>query len=312
MTGTAIKVGTRGSALALAQSGMVADALAAASGRDVELVRIRTEGDANAGPLTSIGGTGVFVAAVRDALLAGRIDVAVHSMKDLPTAGPSGIRLAAVPVREDPVDVLCAAEDLTALSDLPEGARVGTGSPRRAAQLLRLRPDLLLLPVRGNVDTRLGMVSAGLMDGMILARAGLARLGRLDAARYSFSPEEMLPAPAQGALAVECRADADPALVAGLSTLGDEASMAATAAERAVLAELQAGCTAPVGALAAIADRTLTLRARVVAGDGSAALEVTVDAPYEGPAVEWAVELGRRAARDLLARGVTDLVGGLG
>jgi hydroxymethylbilane synthase len=309
MTVAVIRVGTRGSALALAQSGMVADALAVTSGRHVELVRIRTEGDVNAGPLSSIGGTGVFVTAVRDALLAGRIDVAVHSMKDLPTADPeaSGIRLAAVPMREDPADVLCSAVDL---ADLPVGARLGTGSPRRAAQLLRLRADLIVLPVRGNVDTRLGMVTAGLMDGVVLARAGLARLGRLAEVRHTFSPDELLPAPAQGALAVECRVDADPALAAALAGLDDRASRTAATAERALLAEMQAGCAAPIGALATVTAGTLTLRARVVAGDGSASLDVSVSAPDGSPAV--AVDLGRQAARDLLGRGAADLVCGLG
>jgi hydroxymethylbilane synthase len=306
MTGVPIRVGTRGSALALAQSGQVAAALAAASGAEVELVRIRTEGDSNSGPLTSIGGTGVFVTAVRDALLEGRIDVAVHSMKDLPTSDPAGIYLAAVPTREDPADVLCSA---VGLSDLPRSARVGTGSPRRAAQLLRLRPDVIVLPVRGNVDTRLGMVTAGLLDGVILARAGLSRIGRLDAARHEFSAEEMLPAPAQGALAVECRADADSGFVAAVAALDDPPSRVCVASERAVLAELQAGCAAPVGALATTADGMLLLHARVVAGDGSAALEITVSGPADGDA---GLDLGRQAAGELLARGAAELVGGLG
>lgn len=311
MTVAPIRVGTRGSVLALAQSRTIADALAAVSGRPVELVRIRTEGDVNTGPLAVIGGTGVFVTAVRDALLDNRIDVAVHSFKDLPTAAPDdlGVRVAAVPPRADPADVLCAE---VALAELPDGARVGTGSPRRAAQLLRLRPDLTVLPVRGNVDTRLDLVTSRLMDGVVLAHAGLARLGRIDAACHAFSPEEMLPAPAQGALAVECRSDlADDRLVAALDGLDDPASRAAAMAERALLSTLEAGCAAPVGALATMGDGRIVLRARVIAADGSAAVEATRDADTTGhpdAVLAAAITLGRQTAEELLARGAGALL----
>jgi hydroxymethylbilane synthase len=312
MTISAIRIGTRGSALAMAQSGLVAQELAAATGRPVELVRIRTEGDVNGGPLALIGGTGVFVTAVRDALLDNRIDVAVHSFKDLPTGDTAdlGIRIAAVPPREDPADVLCATADL---AELPAGARVGTGSPRRAAQLLRLRPDLTVLPVRGNVDTRLGLVTSGLMDGVVLARSGLARLGRIDAVRQAFSVDEMLPAPAQGALAVECRTDAaDDVLTAALATVDDPASRVAATAERALLVRLEAGCAAPVGALATVTDGSIGLRARVIAADGSAVVETTMWSPDHGETEAMlvaATALGGRAADELLARGAADLLG---
>jgi hydroxymethylbilane synthase len=312
MTTAPIRIGTRGSDLALAQSGLVAAELARTSGRAVELVRIRTEGDVNRGPLALIGGTGVFVTAVRDALLSNQIDVAVHSFKDLPTADTAeiGIRIAAVPPREDPADVLCATGDL---AELPAGARVGTGSPRRAAQLLRLRPDLTVLPVRGNVDTRLGLVSSGLMDGVVLARSGLARLGRIDAVRQAFSVDEMLPAPAQGALAVECRADTeDELLAAALAALDDPASRIAATAERALLVRLEAGCAAPVGALATVTDGSIGLRARVIAADGSAMLETTMWTPDHGPETTLladATTLGGTAADELLARGAADLLG---
>ncbi|WP_019135532.1 hydroxymethylbilane synthase, partial [Cellulomonas massiliensis] len=175
-----VRIGTRASALALTQTGHVADALARLGGFDVETVRVRTDGDRLTGSLTSLGGTGVFVTALREALLDGRCDVAVHSLKDLPTADPVGLTLGAVPPREDPRDALCARDGLT-LATLPPGARVGTGSPRRAAQLLAARPDLDVVDIRGNVDTRLGRVAPGDLDAVVLARAGLARLGRLDA-----------------------------------------------------------------------------------------------------------------------------------
>jgi hydroxymethylbilane synthase len=301
-----IRVGTRGSALALAQSSMVAAALSEASGRQTELVRIRTEGDANAGPLAVIGGTGVFVVAVREALLDGRIDVAVHSFKDLPTAEEPSRRvvLAAVPAREDPADALCAA---SMLADLALGAQVGTGSPRRSAQLRRLRPDLAVLPVRGNVDTRLSLVVSGRLDAVVLAKSGLGRLGRLDAVSQVFSPDEMLPAPAQGALAVETLADhPDDALIAALATLDDAASRAAATAERAVLGGLQAGCAAPIGALATVSGTSLALRARVIAADGRGCLDASETADVSG-----AAEAGRRVAETLLSLGAGDLVGAL-
>ncbi|MGI8590832.1 MAG: hydroxymethylbilane synthase [Nakamurella sp.] len=264
-----LRVGTRGSALALAQSGAIADQLSVAGGGTAELIRIRTQGDVNLGPLASIGGTGVFVIEVRSRLLAGEVDVVVHSLKDLPTAAAPGVALAAVPVREDPADALCARDGLT-LDTLPRGSTVGTGSPRRKAQLLRLRPDLEVRAVRGNVDTRLAMVSTGGLDAVVLAAAGLSRLGRSEAVTHRLGPEMMLPAPAQGALAVERRsADFNSSWYAtALADLDDSSTRAAVTAERSLLAALEAGCTAPVGAFAEIDGGQMTLTGAVISVDG--------------------------------------------
>lgn len=288
--GGAVRVGTRGSALALTQSGHVADALVSTGAlgeRAVELTRVRTEGDVTTAPLSSLGGTGVFVTALRDALLTGRCDVAVHSLKDLPTAPADGLVVAAVPVRANHRDALCARDGLT-IDTLPHGARVGTGSPRRAAQLLAARPDLEVVDIRGNVDTRLGRVpglgeradAPGDLDAVVLAAAGLARLGRLGAATELFEPDVMAPAPGQGALAVECRAaalgdgpDADPQLAAALAALDHLPTRLAVTAERELLAALEAGCAAPIGALGHIdPDGHLTLDAVVARVDGGAVL----------------------------------------
>ncbi len=298
-----IRIGTRGSALAVAQSQLIGERLAAATGRPFVLVHISTRGDRDRAPLAQIGGTGVFVTAVRDALLRGEVDVAVHSYKDLPTAPDPRIRLGAVPEREDPADVLCAGNDRT-LARLPSGARVGTGSPRRAAQVLRLRPDVQVVAIRGNVDTRLAAVDRGEVDAVVLARAGLARLGRLAAVTQSFAAVDLLPAPAQGALAVECRAD-DARMAATLGAIDDPPTRAATAAERALLAGLQAGCSAPVGALATVVERSLVLTARVISADGGQLREHRSRGP-----VDCAEELGASAANALLADGAGDLMTG--
>jgi hydroxymethylbilane synthase len=296
-----LRLGTRGSALALAQSGGVAATLIAA-GQDVELVEITTRGDVDPGAITQIGGTGVFVSALRDALLAGEVDFAVHSLKDLPTAPAEGLTLAAVPVREDPRDVLCSPAGLT-LGELPEGAKVGTGSPRRAAQLLALGLGLAVVPIRGNVDTRLKKAVDGEVDAVVLARAGLARLDRLDAVSEVLDPIQVLPAPGQGALAVECRTDSP---VADLLTnaLDDPATRACVLAERALLRALEAGCTAPVGALADLAEDELYLRAAACAPDGSDVLRRSLTGPLTEPE-----ELGRRLADILLEDGAADLMG---
>jgi hydroxymethylbilane synthase len=286
----------------MSQSRQVAEHLAAATGREFRLVTVRTRGDVDRGPLAQIGGTGVFVTAVREALAADEVDIAVHSYKDLPTAADPAVHLGAVPAREDPADVLCAADGRT-LAELPPNSLVGTGSPRRAAQLLRLRPDVRPVPVRGNVDTRLAAVAAGDLAAVVLARAGLARLGRLDAVTQTFAAVDMVPAPAQGALAVECRAG-DEAMAAALATIDDAASRAATQAERALLAGLQAGCAAPVGALAAIVAGTLVLTARVIAADGRDVREHRARGP-----VQRAEELGSRTAEALLADGAGALMG---
>jgi hydroxymethylbilane synthase len=299
-----LRVGTRGSALALAQSGMIADQVAEKTSATVDLVRIKTEGDVNSGPLAAIGGTGVFVTAVRAALAQGRVDLIVHSFKDLPTAPAPGLTLAAVPPRENPSDALCARDELTLMS-LPVGARVGTGSPRRTAQLLAQRPDLRVVPIRGNVDTRLRMVNDGDLDAVVLAAAGLARLDRTASITELLPPSVMLPAPAQGALAVECRADDDNSWYAtALRAVDSSETRAAATAERSLLATLEAGCIAPVGAYATVTDGTLSLTGAVVAVDGSA----RVFGEAWG-AVADATAVGRDLALELLARGAGTLLG---
>ncbi|MGI5504281.1 hydroxymethylbilane synthase [Lentzea sp. CA-135723] len=246
-----LRIGTRGSALALAQTGTVAEALKAA-GAQVEIVVIKTAGDLSSAPIPEIG-VGVFTTALRDALANGEIDVAVHSYKDLATAPDPRLTLAAVPRREDPRDALVARDGLT-LGELPPGSTVGTGSPRRKAQLEALGLGLEIVPLRGNVDTRIGKVRDGELDAVVLARAGISRLGRAAEITENLEPIQMLPAPAQGALAVECRVDDVDAEHLIQSTLDDSASRAAVTAERAMLAALEAGCSAPVGALADVVE----------------------------------------------------------
>jgi hydroxymethylbilane synthase len=244
-------MGTRGSKLALAQTGTVADALRA-TGAEVEIVKVTTPGDQSSAPIPTIG-VGVFTSALREALLRDEVDVIVHSYKDLPTAPEPGISLAAVPLRADPRDALIARDGLT-LGELPPGSTVGTGSPRRTAQLRALGLGLEIVPIRGNIDTRMRKVTDGELDAVVLARAGLARVGLAEVITETLDPIQMLPAPAQGALAVECRA-ADVDLEHLLaSTLDDEGTRAAVTAERALLAALEAGCSAPVGALAEIVE----------------------------------------------------------
>jgi hydroxymethylbilane synthase len=286
--------------MAIAQSRQVADMITERTGRLVELVGITTLGDVSQAQLSQIGGTGVFVSALREALLGGEVDLAVHSLKDLPTGPAAGIVLAAVPVRDDPRDAL-VARDGAKLADLPPAARIGTGSPRRAAQLLGLRGDLRCVPLRGNANTRLGKVAGGELDGVVLAVAGLARIGCLSAVTQVFEPEEMLPAPGQGALAVECRAS-EPELAALLAAVSDHASMAAVTAERSLLAALEAGCSAPVGAYAAGYEQ-LRMRAAVISTDGSRVLRANGVA--SGADVS---QLGRDLAAELLRLGAGDLI----
>ncbi|MBE6482038.1 MAG: hydroxymethylbilane synthase [Actinomyces ruminicola] len=356
-----VRLGTRGSALAVAQSTQVARAIAAASRRigadlEVELVEIRTRGDVDATPLTRLGGVGVFAAALREALLEGACDLAVHSCKDLPTAPVPGLRIAAMPTREDPRDALCAAGGAT-LANLPRGARVGTGSPRRAAQLAAVRPDLEVVPVRGNVPTRLSRVVGSVvgadgplgavrepdLDAVVLALAGLRRLG-LDAYASQVlalpgaeAEPVMVPAPAQGALALETRDDtgagaaagacpagaapkdspgaqavaSDPglsaALTATLAEVDDPATRAAVTAERALMRALEAGCAAPVGAVAAptaLADGRAGLRldAVVAAADGARLLRESATGARTD-----AAGLGAAVAAALLAAGAAEL-----
>lgn len=306
-----IRVGTRRSLLARTQSGQVADQIAERLGVQVELVEIVTEGDVNqTSALASLGGTGVFVSALRDALLRGEVDVAVHSLKDLPTAPCEGIALAAVPPREDPRDVLVARDGLT-LGELPPGSVVATGSPRRVAQLHALGLGLEIVGLRGNIDTRLGRVTSGDVDGVILARAGLARIDRLEVVTESLDPLQMLPAPGQGALAIECRA-ADTSLVADLAGALDHApTRAAVTAERELLRTLEAGCAAPVGALAEVAEGEdgpeVWLRAVASAVDGTIELRRSASGP-----VSDAAGIGRRLAASMLDEGAAALIEEIG
>ena len=301
----ALRLGTRRSPLATRQARIVADLVTERTGRPVELVPVTTYGDTSREALAAIGGSGVFVGALREALLAGEVDAAVHSLKDLPTADAEGISLAAVPAREDARDALVARDGLT-LGELPAGARIGTGSPRRAAQLRALGLGLEVVDVRGNIDTRLALVTDGALDAVVLARAGLARLGRLEAVTEVIDPLQMLPAPGQGALAVECRTN-DTAAAELLAGLDDAVTRLAVAAERTVLAALEAGCSAPVGAFGVAADGEheleLYLRAVVIAVDGSASIRLSATGP-----LEHAVRIGRDLAADLLAEGAADLM----
>ncbi len=299
----AIRLASRSSRLALTQSGLIAESLTRLTGRTVRIVEVVSQGDVDRSPLTTIGGTGVFVAAVREALLDGRADVAVHSLKDLPTAPCPGIRMAAVPVREDPRDVLCAGG--STLSELPVGARVGTGSPRRVAQLRLVRSDLELVDIRGNLDTRLRRVGEDL-DAVVVAAAGLARLGRPEVVDEYLEPEVMLPAPGQGALAVEVAESADEDLLRALGELDDPATRACVTAERMLLASLEAGCSAPVGALAATDEPgywepEIFLRGGVFADGQAVRMSVT-------GAVASAEELGRDLAAALLDGGAAGLL----
>ena len=314
----ALRLGTRASALATAQSQWVADRVRELTGRQVELVPITTHGDVSSEPLAQMGGVGVFVNALREALLAGEIDFAVHSLKDLPTADPPGLVVAAIPPREDPRDALVARDGLV-LGELPTGSRVGTGSPRRAAQLRALGLGLEIVEIRGNVDTRLRKVADGELDAVVLARAGLVRLGRADEITETIDPIQMLPAPGQGALAVECRdpdiyGDTDSAaadVFAALRGLDDPWTRAAVAAERSLLAALEAGCSAPVGALGEAVEGDpetgeedeLYLRATVLATDGTDAVRQSTT----GPLVE-AEMLGRKLAAEMLADGADVLM----
>ena len=301
-----IRLGTRGSALATTQSGLVADALVAAGAQrglevEVELVTITTHGDISRSSLVGLSEVGVFVTALRTALLAGECDVIVHSLKDMPTAPYEGLELAATPKREDVRDALCA--NGRTLAGLHSGSRVGTGSPRRSAQVLALRPDVVTVAIRGNVDTRLAMVGND-VDAVVLASAGLNRLGRGDEASELFEPSAMLPAPGQGALAVEIADSAPDELAQLVRSLDDGSTRAAVTAERAALAVLDAGCSAPVGAFATVDGGSLTLSVRVMNLAGTLTLNENVTGR-----VEDAVSLGKSSAHALLGRGAARLMG---
>lgn len=302
------RIGTRGSLLALTQAGTVRDTLIAA-GQHAELVIVKTAGDKSSDPVEKIG-VGVFTAALREELAAQTVDIAVHSYKDLPTAPDERFTIAAVPPREDPRDALVARDGLV-LGELPAGSVIGTSAPRRAAQLRALGLGIEVVPLRGNLDTRMRKVAEGELDAVVVARAGLVRIGRTDVITESLEPVQMLPAPAQGALAVECRAE-DTELATILSALDDPGTRAAVAAERALLAELEAGCTAPVGALAEVVEsldddgrvvEELSLRGGAAAIDGSDVIRASVVGSLAN-----AAELGRSLARELLELGARDLL----
>jgi len=304
-----IRIGTRGSLLAKTQAGAIKDALQA-NGHAAELVIITTEGDRSTEPIANLG-IGVFTAALREAIHEERVDMAVHSYKDLPTAPDPRFLIAAVPKREDPRDALVARDGLT-LGELPHGSVIGTSSPRRAAQLRALGLGLEIRPLRGNLDTRLNRVSSGDLDGVVVARAGLARIGRLHAVTETLEPVQMLPAPAQGALAVECRSG-DTRLARLLAEFDDADTRAAVTAERVLLAELEAGCSAPVGAIAEVVESIdedgnvfdeLSLRGCVATVDGSDVIRASGVATRER-----ARELGSSVAAELFELGARELMG---
>lgn len=304
-----LRLGTRRSRLAMTQSEHVADSLRAL-GHEVELVTIVTEGDVSTAPLSTLGGTGVFAAALREALVRGEIDLAVHSLKDLPTAAHPDLTIAAIPVREDPRDAVVARDGAT-LGELGAGALVGTGSPRRVAQLAALGWGLELTGIRGNVDTRLQLVEDGTVDAVVLAHAGLRRLGLQERVTEVLDPIQMIPAPGQGALGVECRA-ADEPIRQILAPLDDPDTRACVEAERTVLAILEAGCSAPVGVLGEIVEDVtsegepsveLSLRAFVGTTDGTAELRRSVLGDRRDPAA-----LARRLAALLIEDGAAELM----
>ncbi len=303
---TLLRIGTRASTLARTQSALVASRLHAALGSDVELVDVISDGDKTMAPLAQIGGQGVFVGAVRQALVDGAVDVVVHSLKDLPTLPDDRVLLAAVPQRDDPRDALVARDGLT-LGQLPAGSTVGTGSPRRAAQLNALGLGLSVVDLRGNVDTRVAKVSSGQLDAVVLALAGLVRLQRQAEVTEVLDPLQMLPAPGQGALAVEVAAR-HPGLAADVEGALDCApSRAAVTAERSLLRSLGAGCTAPVGALAEHAEGDdgpeIWLRAVVAAPDGSWSIRLSATGRPDA-----AADIGCRLAQEMLAEGAAELM----
>jgi hydroxymethylbilane synthase len=289
MTAATLRLGTRGSPLALVQARMTRDALCAAQGwaeDRVEIVPVMTAGDRIQNrPLAEIGGKALWTKALDAALFAGKIDFAVHSLKDVETVRPAGITIAAMLKRADVRDRLIGAESIAALKP---GARVGTSSPRRAAQLLRLRPDVIITPIRGNVATRLAKLDAGEADATLLAAAGLDRLGRPNVG-VAISIEELLPAASQGAIGIECRTD-DTMMRGLLDGIDCKATRAAVCAERALLATLDADCHSPVGAYAVLRGEALILTAELLSEDGTLHVrdKIIIDNP------DSAESLGRR------------------
>ena len=297
---TTVRIGTRGSTLALAQTQTIANALTA-RGAEVEIITVTTHGDTSTESLATLGGTGVFASALREALLAGKCDIVVHSLKDLPTGPTDGLVIGAIPKRADARDALIARDGLT-LETLPEGARVGTGSPRRAAQLRSRRPDLSVVDIRGNIDTRLGKVASGELDAVLLAAAGLGRIGRLDEATELLSLDGWPTAPGQGALALEVRVGEEK-LVAALE---HRPTRTMVDAERAVLAILEAGCAAPIAARAFTDDGMLFLDARVYSPDGSQKITAS-HALYLDDTPDPAADVAGRVAAELIALGASTI-----
>lgn len=328
LSNSRIRLGTRRSALAQAQSGQVAEALEKITGRAVELVPIVSEGDTNRASLSEIGGVGIFATRLREALLRGECDLLVHSLKDLPTVIPEGLVIAATPVREDPRDVVVTRDGIP-LHELPAGSRVGTGSPRRIAQLRIRAPKVSAVDIRGNVDSRLQRVASGDLDAVILAAAGLARIGGNPLQGLHAEPlglAEWPTAPGQGALAVETTTDASPELLAALAELDDLATRIAVTAERATLAGLDVGCQAPMAAHAVVEGDDLRLRAVVYAPADEWRIGLDVTEPLNGgyirqngsgngaftadgaDPISASREVGFAVARRLLERGAADLL----
>ncbi len=295
-----IRLGTRSSALALWQAHWVADRLRDL-GATVELIHITTVGDQTSGPIGQLGSQGVFTKAIQRSLLDNEVDLAVHSLKDLPTDAVAGLQLAAVPPRANPGDVLVSSM-AKSIDDLPEASRIGTGSVRRRAQLLAVRPDLKVLPIRGNVDTRLRKLDDGEFDGLVLAEAGLTRLGRMGTSATPIPPDIMLPAVGQGALGLETRRD-DQLTSDVVRKLNDTSSCQSVLAERSLLAALRGGCLAPVGAWGRCEADQLMLDAVVLSPDGQQRL-----AHRSSAAIDQAEQLGADVAAALLRQGAAELI----
>lgn len=292
------KIGTRGSKLATTQAGHVRDWITD-NGTPSELHIVTTEGDINMAPVERIG-VGVFTHALREALHAQECDIAVHSFKDLPTAPDERFHLI-VPKREDNREALIARDGLT-LDELPRGAKVGTSAPRRIAQLKALRPDLDIRPLRGNIETRMSYVTDGELDAVMLAYAGLVRAGYADRATQVFSPDVLMPAPAQGALAVETNAE-DAELVNAINGIADAKAGLQAAGERAILRRLEAGCTAPVAATSVIDEDIITVHGGVFALDGSRQAVASETGPLEN-----AYEIGVKVAEALIEQGAFEII----